>query len=449
MFSNSDLSAGFDWTEVGIFISNPNSTDAEPLEDVLYAYSHYQMDGDESGAAKIPAKGDEIFEVRLTYRIYVGEVDNISAQFSDALSYVTKQELNSHADDRSNPHQVTAAQVGLGNVDNVAVDDMAPSIAEEPEYKTIEEGDTLPTILGKIRKLFTKFTLHLSTDNPHGITYSNIGAASSTHKHSTSDITSGTLSVARGGTGSSTAANAANAILASGASSIGGNLWFSQIGNSGTRGIGGDMSTSDYWRVVGRSETQDNGYVEIATGDNGTNPIVVRQYPDKSFDNGKWYKPSRTAYLLDTDGNTSFPGNCTAEAYNTYSDKKMKNIHCGISEDVARELVMGLNPVEYDLKSDKSHHVKLGFVAQEVYSLARKSGYTNCSIYAAGSMPKSEGDVDFKAFLTDEEIDSIGDDELRWSVDYLQLIAPLVRLVQSQEERINELEKILKERGVE
>ncbi|MBR4929347.1 MAG: hypothetical protein IKZ00_00940, partial [Bacteroidaceae bacterium] len=38
-------------------------------------------------------------------------------------------------------------------------------------------------------------------NNPHGVTISQIGAAPASHKHSTDDLTSGTLPIARGGTG--------------------------------------------------------------------------------------------------------------------------------------------------------------------------------------------------------------------------------------------------------
>lgn len=50
-----------------------------------------------------------------------------------------------------------------------------------------------------------------STSNPHGVTAAQVGAAASSHNHSTSNITSGTLGVARGGTGKAT--HTSNAVL--------------------------------------------------------------------------------------------------------------------------------------------------------------------------------------------------------------------------------------------
>lgn len=47
----------------------------------------------------------------------------------------------------------------------------------------------------------SKFTEHLNSENPHGITPDMINAAKAEHCHSANDITSGVLSVERGGTG--------------------------------------------------------------------------------------------------------------------------------------------------------------------------------------------------------------------------------------------------------
>lgn len=47
----------------------------------------------------------------------------------------------------------------------------------------------------------SEFTKHLNSENPHGITPDIINAAKAEHNHSANDITSGVLSVERGGTG--------------------------------------------------------------------------------------------------------------------------------------------------------------------------------------------------------------------------------------------------------
>lgn len=75
----------------------------------------------------------------------------------------------------------------------------------------------------------------------------------------------------------------------------------------GTYGI---VGVNDWWRVGGGASGQDAGYLEIATGDNGTEPIYVRQYDTQGTDNG------RTLTLLDSDHNSIFPGNVTADEFN-------------------------------------------------------------------------------------------------------------------------------------
>lgn len=56
---------------------------------------------------------------------------------------------------------------------------------------------------------------------------------------------------------------------------------------------------TDRWNIQGGG-TNDNGYLEISTADNGNEPIYVRQYDTNGL--------VRTAALLDGNGATSFPG---------------------------------------------------------------------------------------------------------------------------------------------
>lgn len=54
----------------------------------------------------------------------------------------------------------------------------------------------------------------------------------------------------------------------------------------------------------------DSGYLEIATYDNGNEPIVFKQY-NTNGDN----KFTRTLYLMDENGNAHFPGTITAKNF--------------------------------------------------------------------------------------------------------------------------------------
>jgi hypothetical protein len=68
------------------------------------------------------------------------------------------------------------------------------------------------------------------------------------------------------------------------------------------------IADNDFFRIrVGGASN--SGFVEIATADDATEPIHVRQY------SGTFSTLTRTATLLDASGNTSFPGTVTAPTF--------------------------------------------------------------------------------------------------------------------------------------
>lgn len=69
----------------------------------------------------------------------------------------------------------------------------------------------------------------------------------------------------------------------------------------------GTMAVNDGWAIRAGANASNDGYLEIATRDDGTEPIYVRQYT------GAFVTLKRTATLLDGSGNTSFPGSVTAD----------------------------------------------------------------------------------------------------------------------------------------
>jgi hypothetical protein len=70
--------------------------------------------------------------------------------------------------------------------------------------------------------------------------------------------------------------------------------------------VRGNMGDNDQARILVGATATNAGYLEIATADDGTEPIHVRQYT------GVFSSLTRTATLLDGSGNTSFPGTVTA-----------------------------------------------------------------------------------------------------------------------------------------
>ena len=91
--------------------------------------------------------------------------------------------LNSHVSNKSNPHGVTKAQVGLSNVPNVATNDQTPTYTQASSLANLTSGEKLSVSFGKIMKAIADFITHKnSTSNPHNVTASQAGAVPTTRK---------------------------------------------------------------------------------------------------------------------------------------------------------------------------------------------------------------------------------------------------------------------------
>lgn len=78
------------------------------------------------------------------------------------------------------------------------------------------------------------------------------------------------------------------------------NLRFANV-STGIRGIIGTIADNDFWRVVGRADATNSGYLEIATGDDTNEPIYMRQY------SGVFGTIKRTFTILDAAGRSRAP----------------------------------------------------------------------------------------------------------------------------------------------
>lgn len=88
-----------------------------------------------------------------------------------------------------------------------------------------------------------------------------------------------------------------------------GNLYLTRGAAAGeTQEIKFTCGANDYARIMTGGET-DKGYLEIATADNGNEPIYFRQYT------GSFSTVTRTLTLLDANGNSSFPGTITSNGF--------------------------------------------------------------------------------------------------------------------------------------
>ena len=117
--------------------------------------------------------------------------------------------------------------------------------------------------------------------------------------------------------------------------------------NSGTsfRGVAGTCSANDYWRVGGAGTADDNaGYMELATADDATEPIYVRQY------SGAFATLKRTLTLLDGSGNTDLPGTLRMSgvpALASESSSQTIYMSAGTTESTSSVLSLGTNSTMY------------------------------------------------------------------------------------------------------
>ena len=82
---------------------------------------------------------------------------------------VIKESLDAHIGNKSNPHKVTKAQVGLGNVQNLAPADMPVSTAQAAAIADAKAAGT---------KAQTDLNTHVNRrDNPHNVTRAQLGLA--------------------------------------------------------------------------------------------------------------------------------------------------------------------------------------------------------------------------------------------------------------------------------
>lgn len=193
-FTNGSVTSGFHITEAGFYAEDPD----DDTKEILYALGNE----DESTADYVPDNGNRILEMQFDALIFIGDAENVSAAISSSLVYASKEDFDNHTADHTNPHAVTKTQVGLGNVPNVSTNDQTPTFTAATTLATINSGEKMSTIFGKVKLAITNLINHINNkSNPHNCTASQVGAAAKSHTHNTQDINSGVLPVNRGGTG--------------------------------------------------------------------------------------------------------------------------------------------------------------------------------------------------------------------------------------------------------
>lgn len=189
-FSNrvgSSILPTFYLTEIGLFakLVNVDGTDDKEHPATLIGYA-FDVHGDK-------ISGTSLSEFIINIPLTVADVNNVTVDI-DSLVYPTLKQfedevntrktedeelqnsLNVHITDTSNPHGVTAEQIGLDKVPNVATNDQTPTYSQNSTLSNIVSGEKISVSFGKIMKAIADLISHIgSKSNPHSVTKSQVG----------------------------------------------------------------------------------------------------------------------------------------------------------------------------------------------------------------------------------------------------------------------------------
>ena len=186
-------------------------------------------------------------------------------------------------------------------------------------------------------------------------------------------------------------------------------------------------------------------YIGYARKLDGKNTIIAGgtvQFQPQNGTNCSLFKESssnaRTIFRPDTNGGAYLGSGsykwhsiyCTDGAFNG-SDRKLKENIADLDAESNKTFVLSLRPVSYKLKTGEGKRTHNGFIAQEV----REAAENTVGDIAAYQASVIDGDEE-KYFDP-----AVPDEKLLWQLNYSELIAPIVKLVQSQQQEIEQLKK--------
>lgn len=136
------------------------------------------------------------------------------------------------------------------------------------------------------------------------------------------------------------------------------------------------------------------------------------------------------------------------------SDKTEKKVLKPLDDKLIKDFILLLNPVEYEFKNGLRTH--FGLIAQEVEEIVYKLGLNSLDFGGYCRSPILD-DVETGEYEEVEEIDEDGETIIkkvpitkkeivgeRYGLRYEEFIAPLIKMVQMQQETIDRLEKRVK-----
>ena len=104
------------------------------------------------------------FLEKTSARRYFGVYDStMTTKWSGWEKFSTKNELDEHLNSTENPHGVTKAQIGLGNVPNVATNDQTPTYSDTTTLSNLVSGEKLNVALQKIKCAVSNLISHIGS----------------------------------------------------------------------------------------------------------------------------------------------------------------------------------------------------------------------------------------------------------------------------------------------
>lgn len=105
----------------------------------------------------------------------VRAIEQVAVDQSNAIGVIIDT-ANAHYQNNENPHNVTKAQVGLGNVPNVTTNDQTPTYEQAGTLDRLQSGEKMSVAFGKIGRAISDFIDHLANkQNPHNVTKELVG----------------------------------------------------------------------------------------------------------------------------------------------------------------------------------------------------------------------------------------------------------------------------------
>lgn len=131
------------------------------------------------------------------------------------------------------------------------------------------------------------------------------------------------------------------------------------------------------------------------------------------------------------------------------SDRNEKNSFVDLSVEKAEALIYGLKPTTYMMNSGSSGRIHWGLISQDLEELLELIGWTSLDFAGFIKSPKmTEPVIDEKTGKTIKESEVI-EGEYTYSLRYDEFIAPIIKVEQSHNERIKELEAKVSQQDLE